>query len=182
MSKDLTWVRWWACPWKNAHPDWCVHKGFVEKTALPRSHYQRVSRLFEIEPELPPPPSAPVLQLVLACSQQQDLALLLVKQICNPSPESRLNEEQRLWCQRLTKALMPDPIPVSLDDPLHCLRAWVTPSIWQRLRLIFARHRVLELETHPRLPDTQGRLGTLWQAALWRATSTTFNEITPAPL
>ncbi|MCF5721593.1 type III secretion protein [Pseudomonas syringae] len=180
MSKDLNWVRWWVSPWKNAHSDWCVQKGFIETSTLSRSHHQQVSRLFEIEPELPPLPSAPVLQLVLTGSQQRDFALLLIKEVCNPSRDSRLNSEQHLWCQRLTKALAPDPMLVILDDPLHCLRAWVSPAVWQRLRLSFDRLRVLELETHPRHLNPQGRLDTLWQAALWRATSTTVNE-TPHP-
>lgn len=180
MNNDLTWVRWWVSPWENAHRDWRAQKGFVQTEALSRAHHQQVSRLFGIEPELPPPPSAPVLQLVLSCNQQQDLALLLVKEVCNPSHGSRLNEEQRLWCQRLTKALAPEPIRVNADDPLHYLRAWVSPAVWQRLRLSFSRQRVLEVETHPRLLNPHVRLDTLWQAALWRATSTTVNE-TPRP-
>ncbi|PRA26365.1 type III secretion protein [Pseudomonas poae] len=179
MSKNLAWVRWWACPWQNAHYDWHTHKGFVETAALSRSHHHQLSRLFGIEPQLPPPPCVAVLQLVLARAWQRDLVLQLVKEIGNPSPDSPLNEEHRLWCQRLTKALAPDPIPVSVEDPLHCLRAWVPPAVWQRLRLSFAYHRVLELEKHPRLSTTHGRSDTVWQAALWRATSTTFNESLP---
>lgn len=101
---------------------------------------------------------------------------MLVNEVCNPTLESRLNEEQRLWCQRLIKALAPDPTPLNFEDPLHCLRAWVSPAIWQRLRLSFARPRVLELERLPRLVTPHGRLDTLWQAALWRATSATFND------
>lgn len=179
MSRELIWVRWWVSPWENAHRDWRTQKSFVKAAALSRGHHHRVSRIFDIEPELPPPPSPPVLQLVLCCSQQQDLALLLVKEVCNPSHDSRLNEEQRLWCQRLTKALAPDTTLVTIDDPLHCLRAWASPSVWQRLRLSFSRHRVLEVETHPRLLTPHGRLDTLWQAALWRATSTTFETQRP---
>lgn len=171
MSKELTWVRWWVSPWKSAHHDWCKHKGFVDNTTLSRSHHQQVSRLFEIVPGLPPHPSAPVLQLVLSGAQERDLALLLVKEVCDPSRDGRLNEEQQLWCQRLAKALAPDPVPMNIDDPLHCLRAWVSPATWQRLRLSFAYHRVMELERHPRLLPPHGRLDTLWQAALWRAAS-----------
>lgn len=175
MSKDLRWVQWWVCPWKNAHLDWRTQSDFVETVTLSRSHHHQVSRLFGIAPELPPRPCAPVLQLVLSRTQQRDLVLMLVNEVCNPTPDSRLNEEQRLWCQRLIKALAPDPIPLNFEDPLHCLRAWVSPAIWQRLRLSFARHRVLELERLPRLVTPSGRLDTLWQAALWRATSATFN-------
>lgn len=181
MSRDLSWVQWWVCPWKSAHRDWCIQPGLVETEALSRSHHHWVSRLFEIEPQLPPHPCTAVLQLVLTPPQQRDLVLLLVKEVCNPSRDNRLNEEQHLWCQRLTKALAPEPTPQSFDDPLHCLRDWVSPVIWQRLRLSFARHRVIELERSPRLISPYDRLDTLWQAALWRATSTTSNEIPRLP-
>ncbi|TFY86940.1 type III secretion protein [Pseudomonas kairouanensis] len=181
MSNDVTWVRWWAFPWKHAHRDWSRQIGFDDTAELSRSHHQQVSRLFGIVPELPPPPCAVVLQLVLLDTLQRDLVLMLVKEVCNCSHDNRLNEEQRLWCQRLTKALAPDPIPVNFDDPLHCLRAWVSPALWQRLRLSFACQRVLELEKLPRLATTHDRLTTLWQAALWRATSTTFDEIPRRP-
>lgn len=181
MSKDLSWVQWWVYPWKSAHPDWRTRSGFVENVTLSHSHHHQLSRLFEIEPELPPRPSGPVLQLVLSRAQQRDLVLLLVNEVCNPANDSRLNEEQRLWCHRLAKALAPDPIPQGFEDPLHCLRAWVSPAIWQRLRLSFARLRVLELEKLPRLVNPHGRLDTLWQAALWRATSTLFYETPRLP-
>ncbi|WP_206019175.1 type III secretion protein, partial [Pseudomonas viridiflava] len=101
--------------------------------------------------------------------------------ICNPSNDSRVNEELRRWCQRLAKALAPAPILVNVDDPLHCLRAWVSPATWQRLRLSFDRHRVLDVEAYPRLLNAHDRLDTLWQAALWRATSTTVNETPDLP-
>ena len=100
---------------------------------------------------------------------------MLVDEVCNPTSNRRLSEDQHLWCQRLAKALAPDPTPLKFEDPLHCLRAWVSPAIWQRLRLTFARTRVLELEKFPRLVCPHGRLDTLWQAALWRATSTLFD-------
>jgi hypothetical protein len=183
MNKDLMWVRWWVSPWENAHRDWYTQNRFAETETLSRAFHQRVSLLFEIEPELPPRPSAPIFQLVLTCSPpQQDLALLLVKEIDNPSRDSRLSREQHLWCQRLTKAMTPEVLlPATVDDPLHYLRAWVSPAIWQRLRLSFARQRVLELESHPRLLSTHGRLDTLWQAALWRATSNILNETQHLP-
>ncbi len=181
MSKDLRWVHWWVCPWKNAHPDWCAPPGFVDIAALSHSQHHQVSHLFGITPELPPRPSAPVLQLVLSRVQQRDLVLMLVNEVCNPTSDSRLSEDQRLWCQRLAKALAPEATPLEFEDPLHCLRAWVSPATWQRLRLSFARPRVLELEKFPRLVGTNGRLDTLWQAALWRATSTLFNETPRLP-
>ena len=181
MSDDLRWVRWWAFPWENAHIDWFTRKGFIETAALSRAHHARASRLFEIEPELPPPASTVLLQLVLASAQQQDLILTLVNEVYNAPHDNRLNQEQLLWCQRLAKALPPTPEPVSIGDPLQFLRAWVAPAIWQRLRLSFARPRVLELEQHPKPADTPTRLDTLWQAAIWRATSPTVDEAARAP-
>lgn len=181
MSEALSWVRWWAFPWEDAHIDWLTKTGFVETPALSRSHHGRVSSLFGIEPALPPPTSAALLQLVLSDAQQRDLALTLVNEVYNAPRDSRLNQDQILWCQRLSKALPPDPIPVSIDDPLHYLRAWVGPLLWQRLRLRFARQRVLELEQHPRLADTHSRLDTLWKATIWRATATGIDEAQRAP-
>ncbi|NIL20248.1 type III secretion protein [Pseudomonas sp. ATCC PTA-122608] len=171
MSENLTWVRWWASPWEKAHQDWRTQTGFVETAVLSRSHHARVSHLFGINPELPPSPSPTLLQLVLICAQQRDLVLILVNEVCNAPGDSGLNQEQLIWCQRLAKALGPDPIPVNVDDPLQYLRAWVAPVIWQRLRLSFARSRILQVEQHPKLTDPHGRLDTLWQAALWRTAS-----------
>ncbi|WP_099235376.1 type III secretion protein [Pseudomonas sp. ICMP 460] len=181
MSEDLSWARWWAFPWENAHVDWLTQTGFVETTALSRSHHGRVGSMFEIEPELPPPTSAALLKLVLSRAQQQELVLELVNEVYNAPPDSRLNQEQLLWCQRLAKALPTGPIPLAVGDPLHYLRAWVPPVIWQRLRLSFARPRVLELEQKPKLADTHGRLDTLWQATIWRATSTPVDDALRAP-
>ncbi|MPR01487.1 type III secretion protein [Pseudomonas sp. MAFF 212408] len=181
MSEDLSWARWWAFPWENAHVDWLTQTGFVETTALSRSHHGRVSSMFEIAPELPPPTSAALLKLVLSRAQQQELVLELVNEVYNAPPGSQLNQEQLLWCQRLAKALPTGPTPEAVGDPLHYLRAWVPPVIWQRLRLSFARPRVLELEQKPKLADTHGRLDTLWQATIWRATSTPVDDALRAP-
>lgn len=181
MSEDLNWARWWAFPWRNAHIDWFTQTGFVETAALSRSHHARVSSLLDIEPELPPPASKVLLQLALASAQQQAYILTLVNEVYNAPHDSRLNQEQRLWCQRLAKALPPTLIPINLNDPLQYLRAWVKPAIWQRLRLNFDLSRVLELEQHPKLADAHGRLDTLWQAAIWRATSPTFDDALRAP-
>ncbi|KMT55277.1 type III secretion protein [Pseudomonas fildesensis] len=181
MSEDLAWVRWWVCPWENAHLDWRTHTDPMQTAALSRSHHGRVGSLFQIDPELPQRPSQALLQLVMASAQQRDLVLLLVNEVHNATQDNRLNQDQLLWCQRLAKALVPDPMPVAFEDPLHYLRAWVTPAVWQRLRLSFARPRVLELEQRPKLMGVHGRLDTLWQAALWRATSTTLTDALRAP-
>ncbi|MGA9700074.1 type III secretion protein [Pseudomonas sp.] len=181
MSDGLSWARWWAFPWENAHIDWLTHTGFVETAALSRCHHRQVSNLFGIEPELPPPPSAAILQLILSNKLKRDLVLILVNEVYNAPHDSRLNQDQLLWCQRLSKALPPDSIPVSLDDPLHYLRAWVVPTLWKRLRLIFPRQRVLELEQHPTLADAHSRLDTLWKATIWRATANSVDDAARAP-
>ncbi|WP_416364427.1 type III secretion protein [Pseudomonas sp. NFX183] len=181
MSDDLSWVKWWAFPWRNAHIDWLTQTGFVETAALSRAYHRRVSSLFGIAPELAPPTSPALLQWVLSRAQQRDLALTLVNEVYNAPHDSRLNQEQLLWCQRLAKALPTGSAPVNVDDPLHYLRAWVAPNVWQRLRLNFARPRVLALEQHSRLADTHGRLDTLWKATIWRATSTAVDDAPPAP-
>lgn len=181
MSEELSWVTWWAFPWRNAHIDWLTQTGFVETPALSRSHHRRVSSLFGIEPGLPPASSSALLQLVLSTAQQRDLVLILVNEVYNTPHDKRLNQDQLLWCQRLAKALPPGPVSARIDEPLHYLRAWVSPAIWQRLRLGFARPRVLELEQHPKPADTHGRLDTLWQATIWRAASATVNGAPHAP-
>lgn len=170
MSEHLAWAQWWACPLRGAHPDWQVAGAPSLPTSLQRSHPAQVNALFQIHPCLPPFPSPALLQLLHATGEQRELMLMLIKGVYHASPDSLLSQEQQLWCRRLAKALAPSPTLDASDDPLHYLRAWVEPAVWQRLRLSFARERVLALETLPRLSDSHSRLNTLWQAALWRVT------------
>ncbi|WP_338486416.1 hypothetical protein VRB68_03295 [Pseudomonas trivialis] len=109
MSDDLNWVRWWAFPWQQAHIDWLTQTGFVDTTALSRSHHGRVSRMFDIQPELPPPLSPALLQLVQIDAQSRDLILTLVNEVYNAPHHSRLNQEQLLWCQRLGQGTATGP-------------------------------------------------------------------------
>ena len=182
MSEELAWAHWWACPWEQAHSDWQTTPTLTLPKALARHHHARLSTLFQIEPCLPPLPTPALLQLAQADTAQRDLTLMLVNGVCYPSQEPRLDDEHNLWCQRLIKALSPNPISVNTDAPLHYLRAWVDPAVWQRLRLGFSRGRVLELEQHPRLLDNGSRMNTLWQAAIWRAISATNNDPERGPL
>ncbi|QJI27344.1 type III secretion protein [Pseudomonas sp. ADAK18] len=99
--------------------------------------------------------------------------LTLIGSVCQAVRDNSLEENEYLWCQRLAKALPPDSLMLNIDDPLQYLRAWVEPAVWQRLRIGFANQRVLGLEKYSNLPDSHGRLNTLWQAVIWRATAMT---------
>ncbi|MDL2188322.1 type III secretion protein [Pseudomonas sp. ChxA] len=121
-----------------------------------------------IDPCLPVAPSAALLQLVLEPAQRRDLILALVGAVYQVKASTPLSQDLQLWCVRLTKALMPNTLQISTQDPLHYLRAWVEPSVWQRLRLSFDRQRVLALEVTPRLSETHDKLETIWKAAIWR--------------
>jgi hypothetical protein len=179
MSEHLAWARWWACPWAGAQSKWGVLGSRTNSTALYRSRHTSVSTALAIEPCLPPIPSSALLRLVFASAQQRELMLTLIDSILRPINEPSLNEDQYLWCLRLAKAVPPDPLLLSAEDPLQYLRAWVEPAVWQRLRVAFTHKRVLDLERHPMLADNHGRLNTLWQAAIWRATSITSDDARP---
>ncbi len=89
--------------------------------------------------------------------------------ICRPAYPGPLDTAGHLWCQRLARALHTPAWLNQSDDALHLLKAWVEPPVWQRLRLCFARARVMALEqtSSPRIAPS--RLDIFWQAVLWRA-------------
>jgi len=99
--------------------------------------------------------------------------LALLSDTCHRPIDGVLSENQHLWCLSLSKALNPNTVLSHDDDPLQLLRAWVDPTVWQRLRLRFARHRVLALEQkNADFYDVHNRLDILWQAVVWRVTTT----------
>lgn len=168
MSEHLAWVRWWAYPWKNSHRDWQRQD---EPRGIDVLDAIRASTL-DIPPCLPPEPQHSQLRLVLASAGQLELMLALIRGTFSPGGATQLTEDHQQWCARLSKALSPEML-LPQSDPLQLLRAWVDPATWERLRLRFPRSRVLEMEhnTGP-LPMLNGRLNTLWQAVIWRATTT----------
>lgn len=172
MSEQLAWAQWWAIPWEDSHADWQVlDQDCVD--ALSRAQHKRISKLLGIEPCLPPPPHTTVLRLALASTEQLKQMLALLGNTCHRPIDGAVSEIQHLWCLRLSKALNPEALLHPDDDPLQLLRAWINPAIWQRLRLRFSRSRVLKLEeTHAALEDAHSRLDTLWQAIVWRVTTT----------
>ncbi|WP_178114434.1 MULTISPECIES: type III secretion protein [unclassified Pseudomonas] len=168
MSDAQTWAQWWAYPWTVSSPEWGV-PGALKP--LYRSQHWLLGKKLSIAPCLPTPPNLALLRLIYGSPGQRELMLALIESICHPKSSSQLSEEHQLWCQRLAKALPPCSPLSEEQDPLRLLREWVPLPTWQRLRLSFPRQRVIELEQIPWLSDAHGRLDTLWQAAIWRATS-----------
>lgn len=124
-----------------------------------------------------------LLRLAYAPHEQLDLMLSLVGCICHPSAHDVPDENQRQWCLHLSKALRADVLLADGEDPLALLRAWILFPVWQRLKLRFARERVYALETTPwQNADTPGRLDTLWQAVVWRATTALGSELESPPM
>lgn len=172
MSEQLEWARWWAFPWKFSHNDWGNFDEYHAQSALCHPRHVFVNTRLGIEPCLPPTPHSTILRLALAPQEQLESMLALLDNVCRPATDSQLSQDQYEWCQRLSKALRPDTLLSGKEDPLQLLRAWVTPAIWQRLRLRFERRRTPPPEEHtPALNDARNRLDTLWQAIVWRATT-----------
>lgn len=177
MNNHLLWVRWWARPWETHQSDREVIGLYTASIDLCRSQHERVSTALAIKPCLPPFPSPALMQLVQASPRQRDRMLTLISSIYQPTLSHSLNDSEYLWCQSLAKALPSDPSMPNVEDPLQYLRAWVEPAVWQRLRLGFAPQRVLDVEKRSVLPDSHGRLNTLWQAVIWRVASMTNDDV-----
>lgn len=178
MSEGELWARWWAMAWMQAHPDWYdaeFHALPIEQArTLTRSQHARTGRAFAITPCLPIEPDRALLHFILASATHQAFVLTLVDCICRPQLPNSLCTTQQLWCQRLSKVLRPTDWLATSDDTLQLLRAWVTPAVWQRLRLSFARSRVSALELITPHAIAPLKLQSLWQAVLWK--SIKFNE------
>lgn len=170
LSEHLAWVQWWAFPWKYAHEDW-RNDAFSAVGALGRKGGLIPYDLPGIASGLPPAPHATVLRLALASMAQLDLALALIHGTFNPEASSALSDSHQLWCTRIAKAL-PPALLLPDADPLQLLHSWVEPSIWQRLRLRFPRELVRQAEKKPSFEGAASQLNTLWQAVVWRVTTT----------
>lgn len=181
MSEHLGWAQWWARPWRSAHDDWrTLGDPAINTLCLIDTHV--TCTVEGIAHSLPPAPHPTLLKLVLASASELDFMLDLIGSICRPQTTTALQEDHHLWCKRIAKALPPQML-LPADDPLQLLRAWVEPSVWQRLRLRFAFVRVLELErSHDPYAGDASRLDTLWQAVVWRMTTRSSTSSIPAPL
>lgn len=171
MNETLAWVRWWFFPWSHAHEEWGACSQYSGLEALWRAEHVRASADLNISASLPQPPQATVLGLALASAEQLQELLVLLGHISHRPVDGEVSDAQHRWCLRLSKAIAVEALLPSDADPLHLLRAWVEPAVWQRLRLRFAPQRVLHLEAqHFAIDDIHGRLDTLWKALVWRIT------------
>jgi hypothetical protein len=177
INEHLAWVQWWAFPLKYAHEDW-RDDAFSAMDAFARSGGLLPCPPPGVATCLPPAPHATVLRLALASMEQLDLALTLIHDTFSPQASSTLSESHQLWCTRLSKAL-PPALLLPDADPLQLLHSWVEPSIWQRLRLRFPRERVRESEKKPPIKSASSPLNTLWQAVVWRVTTTASDTMPP---
>lgn len=164
MNDTDIWLQWWAFAWRHAHPHWPT---LDVLPAEERSAHASASKTFGIAPCLPCPPTAALMQLALAPPSHYDALLQRVEHICRPRLPTALDATQRLWCQRLAWALRAPGWLEPADDVLQLLRAWLTPPVWQRVRLRFAPDRVEALEQQPLVKIAPAKLQTLWQAVLW---------------
>lgn len=170
LSEHLAWAQWWAFPWKHALQGWKDGK-YPAINALYRIGRSAPDDLTGIAACLPPAPDPTVLRLVLATTEQLDLALTLVHDTFNPDATAPLSDSQHLWCTRLSKALPPAMLSPGAD-PLQLLHSWTGPETWQRLRLRFPRERVHKVEqNNASLENASSRLNMLWQAVVWRVTT-----------
>ncbi|MGN7738566.1 hypothetical protein ACTJKT_01015 [Pseudomonas sp. 22526] len=124
----------------------------------------------------PPPPNTNLLSLLAMDEACWSRGLILAVAVCAGSPPLALpglDPADLIWCRRLGKSLQPGfwlPDQWHEGSPftrgLRLLRAWVGDSVWQRLRLHFARDAIEEAErvTFEGLPAP--RLAALWQAIL----------------
>lgn len=120
MNDADPWLQWWACAWRHAHPHW---PALVATPAELRSLHVNASSRFGITPCLPCPPTASLRQLALAPLAQHDAWLQRIGHICRPARPTALDATERLWCQRLGKALRPQGWLEPGDDVLQLLRA-----------------------------------------------------------
>lgn len=179
LYEHLAWARWWAFPWESAHEDWKGDDYRAIETLFRRGR-SAPDKLAGYTVCLPADPNTTVLRLALASREQLNLMLALVHDTFNPEDSALLADSHHQWCMRLSKALPLAILPPG-SDPLQLLHSWVEPATWQRLRLRFPRKCVVEVETTNLPLGVPGnRLDTLWQAVVWRATTSAGDDMPTA--
>ncbi|MCE8032131.1 hypothetical protein [Halomonas sp. MCCC 1A11057] len=179
----IEWLRFWQCPWVGMDVSWRdtlrpgTDHGLEDAwQSMPPTLLRR--RLY-LEEEVPPMPGEALLHWHALSPQERVRVLRLaaevaVRDIATPL----LAAEERAWCRRLARALMPGNWPVAYPpgltaEPLGLamLRKWLPAAAWARVRLHY--HRALvEAGDAPTLDGIPAaRLDQLWHAVLWRVTA-----------
>lgn len=176
-EQALAWAHWWVQGARQAHVSWCLNDSGVTAALRDRLGDQWVDRLQDITGVLPPSPNSSLITLLQLDEAHWLRLLMLVSAICAGSQlrnTTGLEPSDLNWCLRLAKALQPGcwlPSQWQQGSPfagsLRLLRSWVGDSVWQRLRLRFARDAIVEadevfLDSLPAL-----RLEALWHASTW---------------
>lgn len=181
-AQALGWVRWWVEGARNADPDWRLGAASASpewRAWLHRHPGAWLDQHLNMTSTPAPPPNVTLLPLLSLDATQWPRVLSLVVTVCagnEPPDDALLEPADLIWCRRLGRALQPGRWlpPQWSDSPrdlqgLRLLRAWVGETVWQRLRLHFARPAVENAEQvlFDALPAA--RLSALWQAVAWYA-------------
>ncbi|UDJ83229.1 type III secretion protein HrpD [Kosakonia oryzae] len=180
-NMETEWFEWWIQGfWLEADASWHYLPFFrlapQWRTRLSRSHHTAMAHQLRVPDTLPGAPDTRLLALWQADASQRQLMLRLVSEICQQhSMTAALDDEQRLWCLRISKALRPEQwLPSALDfttEPcrmaLALLASLFPVSTWLRLRFCFDSQTVTQLPAFSR-PLPGNKLQTLWDAVIWR--------------
>ncbi|MFP8968065.1 hypothetical protein ACKC9G_15900 [Pokkaliibacter sp. CJK22405] len=170
----LLWLVLWQTPWKVADNTWrrSLTNDVPERALMlldPAALRARQSLA-----GLPPKPADTLLALVNFSPEQQLKALHIVAEVVERGAGGHdLDHETRLWCRRLAKAMMPgqwvyrerEDAPGELIG-LGLLRQWLTVSSWSRVRYLYRKPWVDEVE-HWGGDAPPRKLNQLWNAVIW---------------
>lgn len=176
------WLNWWTqtC-WQQATPGW-HHLPFFRLQEGARQHLAltqqaSVAELLGLPDALPGFPDKRVLTLSRASAVQHSQMLLLAGEICQcDSGTQVLNDAQRIWCQRISRALRPGLwLPTALNfasNPqpaaLALLATLFPEATWLRLRMGFDYQTVMALP-EVKIAPPLSKLQALWDAVIWQS-------------
>ncbi len=176
------WLNWWTqtC-WQQATPGW-HHLPFFRLEEELRQHLALTQQasvvgLLGLPDALPGFPDERVLTLSRASAVQLIQMLTLACEICQcDSGAQALDDAQRIWCQRISRALRPGLwLPTDLNfssnpqtSALALLSALFPVATWLRLRMNFDYQTVMALP-EVKVAPPHSKLQALWDAVIWRS-------------
>ncbi|MCO8161119.1 hypothetical protein NJC38_03005 [Pseudomonas sp. 21LCFQ010] len=183
----LSWVRWWAQGWRQAHETWQLPAtaDFDQPTLtlMLQRDAALADRCMGMTASVPPPPDELLLPLLPFDAEQWQRVFELCVAVCagaSGGRRHRLDERTQRWCQRLGQALQPGQwLPAQWYGAgpeaagLCLLRAWAGETLWSRLRLQFARDVVQAAEQLAVEQIPHARLRALWHALSWQVSRAT---------